>query len=363
MAAHRHGWIYGATIAFAFSFLAPRDARAGPWFDGGDDKLEDAYVDGDIDDEDVVAATGPCIGARAAGVALHGETWLGVVGVLKRLVSGKNEIGAMVVVGLALDRIAPSPPHMIADRAGAAGPSPPSSPPSPSAPLLAPPPPPLAPPPLAPPPPAPPPRAPPRPPPEPSPPPAPVAPPSAPDATSADSEGDGFPPRFARKCVAAALRAAGLGVDDTKLDDLVAHARSSAWLPETRLRAMRLWHDASRVTTTATSDTPSYYDAIGANLLFELRLTWRLDRLLYAGDEPSIERLRLERQEARGRVAVHVLEVLFAWRRALLAIDRTAPASRQGAEARLRAAEAAASLDVLTDGWFTEATTGGGAGQ
>jgi hypothetical protein len=153
--------------------------------------------------------------------------------------------------------------------------------------------------------------------------------------------------------VAAALRAAGLGVDDAPLDDLVSRARPSAWLPETRMRAMRLWHDASRVTTTAASEEPNYYDSVGANLLFELRLTWRLDRLLYAGDEPSIERVRLERQEARGRVAVHVLDVLFAWSRALLAIDRTAPASRERAEARLRVAEAAATLDVLTGGWFT----------
>jgi len=116
---------------------------------------------------------------------------------------------------------------------------------------------------------------------------------------------------------------------------------------------MRLWDDASHTTTAVTTDTSSVYDAVGANLVFELRLTWRFDRLLYAGDEPNIERVRLERQDARTRVATHVLEVLFNWQRMKIAAAEAPADSRERIEAHLRVAEAVATLDVLTGGWFS----------
>ena len=105
--------------------------------------------------------------------------------------------------------------------------------------------------------------------------------------------------------------------------------------------------------TATTTDTASFYDSIGANLVLELRLTWRFERLLYSGDEPTIERVRLERQDARSRVATHVLEVLFAWQRARVAENDAPPSSRELEEARLRQAEEVATLDVLTGGWFS----------
>ena len=116
---------------------------------------------------------------------------------------------------------------------------------------------------------------------------------------------------------------------------------------------MRLWDDAAHATTLATTDDTSYYDAIGANLVLELRLTWRLDRLLYAGDEPTLERVRLERQDARARVATRTLEALFAWQRAGVAEAGAAAGSPEKVDAELREAEAEATLDVLTGGWFS----------
>jgi hypothetical protein len=161
-------------------------------------------------------------------------------------------------------------------------------------------------------------------------------------------------PALARQCVAASLRAAGLGVDDARLDALVDRARSSAWLPETRMRAMRLWTDADHTTTLATTDTANFYDAVGANLVLELRLTWRFDRLIYAGDEPTLERVRLERQDARARLAQHTLEILFAWEKARVDESAAIVGSRDELDARLHVAEAQATLDVLTGGWFGE---------
>lgn len=160
-----------------------------------------------------------------------------------------------------------------------------------------------------------------------------------------------FPSALARDCVAAALRTAGLD-GDARLESIVSRAHASAALPETRLRAMRLWDDANHTTTLATTDGTNYYDAVGANLVLEARLTWRLDRLVYTGDEPTLERLRLERQEARARLSTRTLEALFAWERARVDASAALPDSQSRVEADLRAAEARATLDVLTGGRF-----------
>jgi hypothetical protein len=83
-------------------------------------------------------------------------------------------------------------------------------------------------------------------------------------------------------------------------------------------------------------------------------LTWRLDRLLYAGEEPTLERVRLEREQARSRIMSRVVEALFSWQRAWLEVGDAPAGSREQTEARLRAVESASVLDVMTGGWFSE---------
>jgi hypothetical protein len=160
-------------------------------------------------------------------------------------------------------------------------------------------------------------------------------------------------PSLARACVAAALRASGLGTGDSPIDALVARSRASAWLPDAHVRAMRLLAEGSHETTLATTDATNYYQMVGSHLVLELTLTWRLDRLLYAGDEPAAERLRLERLEARTQLTTRTLEALFSWQRALMDAGEALAGSEQELQARGRAAEARATLDVLTGGWFS----------
>jgi hypothetical protein len=291
------------------------DGRA----DAQQDDYEDRLVEGDIDQEDVAAfhLDGPGNrdgrarrddGAGSGSADGRGESWVSVVGFERSLLSGKNDVGAIIVVGLAFDRIAAGSGRRLAD------------------PML----------------------------------PSPAPSPPAHDGGAASQEASlAAAPALARECVAAALQTAGLGNDDERIDALVSRARASALLPETRLRAMRLWDDAAHATTLATTNDTNYYDAIGANLVLELRLTWRLDRWLYAGDEPTLERVRLERQEARTRIATRALETLFAWQRSTVAAEAAAVGSPERLEARLRAAEAEATLDVLTGGWFSNRAASG----
>jgi hypothetical protein len=307
-------------VALAIVFGRPSPARADPLFGAGENAREDAFVDGDFDEEDHVVMR---LGGHVGASDLHGQSWVSLVAFGKQLRSGRSDVGGFVVVGLALDRIATGPSHRLAD------------PPRPGRQAS------VTPPPRDPPPPAP------APVPVPVPAPAPMPGPTPPAKLEVSAA-------LARDTVAAALRASGLGVDDARIDDLVSRARASAWLPETRMRAMRLWNDATHTTTVASTDTANFYDAVGANLVLELRLTWRLERLLYAGDEGTLERVRLERLDARTRLATRTLEVLFGWDRATMEVRQAVAGSREEIEARVRAAEAEATLEVLTGGWFGE---------
>ena len=281
-------------------------ARADPRGIPPEDSLQDALDDGDIDEDDFPILSSRTSSRTEVGASpLHGGSWVSLVGFGRELMSGRNDVGGLVVVGLALDRIAAGATHRLAD----------------------------------------PPRA---------------TPPATATPTAPTQPRSIVAPALARDCVAAALRASGLGVDDSRIDALVARARASAWLPETRMRAMRLMTDAAHATTVAATDGTSYYEAIGANLVLELRMTWRFDRLLYAGDEPGLERTRLLRQQARSHLATRTLEVLFAWQRSVVEAQQAVAGSQEELDARLHASEAQATLDVLTDGWFSQR---GAAGQ
>jgi hypothetical protein len=282
-----------AALAGLWAFLAASAAHADPPVQSDENSVEDQLADGDIDTEDPAAMR---LGGLSRPVDTRGESWVTLVGFARQLTLGRSDVGGMVVVGLALDRMGAGSLHRIGDPPPAL-PSPPPVPPPPRVALVA--------------------------------------------------------PSLARQCVAAALRASGLGVDDSPIDALVSHSRASAWLPETRMRAMRLMTDMARATTLATTDGTNYYSAIGAHLVLELRLTWRFDRLLFAGDEPALERTRLERQAARSRMAGRTLEVLFAWQRAVVDAQTALAGSPEELQARLRVSEGLATLDVLTGGWFS----------
>lgn len=159
-------------------------------------------------------------------------------------------------------------------------------------------------------------------------------------------------PRLARRAVRAALRAGGFLRAQRRVASLSSRAKTSALLPEMRLRGARTRQDELRLTPT-TNDPYRYTQAGNTDLLFEARLTWQLDHLVFSDEEMNAERLRLKWSEARAALVKQVLAALFAWQKALLdAQDATLTVEQQGA-ARLAALEAETTLDVLTAGWFS----------
>jgi hypothetical protein len=85
---------------------------------------------------------------------------------------------------------------------------------------------------------------------------------------------------------------------------------------------------------------------VGRSRTFEVRATWRLDRLLFDGRELQMSSIDAARRRERRRLASRVIQTYFAWCKV------TARASRDGRFA-LAAEAATAELDALTDGWFS----------
>jgi hypothetical protein len=123
--------------------------------------------------------------------------------------------------------------------------------------------------------------------------------------------------------LAAAYRAAGLA--GILPGSFGARARLGGLVPAVSVRTGRdaSWHD----------EDPD----IGRGTTLEVRATWRLDRLVFDGRELQVVALEAARRRERRRLATHVIRTYYVWK-------------RSGS----RALEAAAELDALTNGWFSE---------
>ncbi len=316
MVSSRVSLLVASVATAAILFTAPPSARAASpssW----EDQRDDAFASADVDREDFghVLSARTASPTRSGGSSLRDETWISLAAMGGRTPAGASQLGAMAVVGIAFDRIAAKHGGAAEHPTGFAVPPAPAPAPSPS--------------------------------------PAPSPPPPATPSPAAVAAFDRPPPLdgvLARAVVQAAWKTAGVGADDTRVDEMVSRARASAALPETRLRVLKQVENGSQLD--ATVDESRYYDTIGSGLWLEARLTWRLDRLIYADDEPTLERVRLERQEARARLAAHVMDALIAWQRALFDCVEAPATSREHVLADLRRVEAEAMLDVLTGGRF-----------
>ncbi|MDC3955018.1 hypothetical protein [Polyangium jinanense] len=159
-------------------------------------------------------------------------------------------------------------------------------------------------------------------------------------------------PSVARAVVSAAIEHARLEEHVTRIDRVASRARASALLPELRLRVTRLL-DESRALSPTEYDPDRVTAAGGSSLWLEARATFRFDRLVFADEEVALERLREERAAARHKLEARVLEALFTWQRACVERDDETREPEARTRAVLTVMEADGTLDVLTGGFWS----------
>lgn len=164
-------------------------------------------------------------------------------------------------------------------------------------------------------------------------------------------------PAFAMSLVHAAWRVAGVSTIDVAIDDAIHRSHLAGLLPELRLRGVHDTEARLSITDDDRTETSRTNDSRTGGMLVEARLTFRFDRLLYADDEPSLERVRDERRTLRLRILALVVEAYGKFLRAEHARNSAPEGSLESEEAWLRAFEAQATLDALTDGAFSHASS------
>ena len=155
---------------------------------------------------------------------------------------------------------------------------------------------------------------------------------------------------IAQRAAREAIRAAGLDATDAEVDRMQSRARASALLPELRVRAQGTSAGTRDYVTDSGALETSYF---GPSYLIEGSLVFHLDRLAYSGQEARLERLRLERIEARARITQRVIDEIARWSKAT-AEERESPEGTDArADATARRVAAQMALDVWTSGWFS----------
>ncbi len=190
--------IVPAVLVLALLVLHPSTALAEPWFGWGQNHAEDRYESGDLDAEDLLDGT--IVGRSHNGAeSVRAGSWLTLGGFWRKLETGTGDLGLLLILGVALDKVAQGSVHDLAGGSIADGTAkwrPP--PPVPDPPPLI-----VSPPPLT-----------------ALPPPAANTPPPPP--LTIEQIRVVVTPGVARRAVAAAWRTSGLGVDDARIDSMVA---------------------------------------------------------------------------------------------------------------------------------------------
>jgi len=184
----------------------------------------------------------------------------------------------------------------------------------------------------------------------------PVAPPVAPPASTAPLVSFAqlrALTEFSRRATVVALGVAGAAAERRRLDSLASRARASALLPELRLRAARNTDQALRWVPT-TDDPSRITQADGAGLVLEVSATFRLDRLLFAREELTVERVRQQAGEERLKLEARVQSALLGLFRAHQLGCAGEPDDPKAAGQVIKGLELFQELDNLTAGWFSD---------
>lgn len=136
------------------------------------------------------------------------------------------------------------------------------------------------------------------------------------------------------KVLAAAYATAGLDTSPIR-----------SWNRRARLGGLVPWVSVRSGRNTSWQVAPD--PDIDHGMTIEVRATWRLDRLVFDGRELQAASIDAARRRERRRLASHVIRRYFEWRRA-------AEAASVQSRWQSRAEEAAAELDALTEGWFSD---------
>ena len=155
---------------------------------------------------------------------------------------------------------------------------------------------------------------------------------------------------LAQRAARVAIRVSGLAATDADVDGLATRSRVASLLPEVSVRGTQTQNGVRDYSADTGTVSQSDY---GPGFSIQGVVTFHFDKLAYSGQEGRLERLRLERIEARARISQRVIDEVGKWQRAV-AEERAEPdGSPARLDAMVRRTNAQMALDVWTGGWFS----------
>jgi hypothetical protein len=142
--------------------------------------------------------------------------------------------------------------------------------------------------------------------------------------------------------IATAYRTAGLA--DDPVPSWRTRSRWSALVPtlSSRIGNSQSWRDVTDPT-------------VNRALSYDVRASWRLERLVFDPNEPRFNAFDLARRRERRRIRAAVTHFYWSWLGARAALASAELEQRRRPVAALQAQRSQSELDALTDGWFTDA--------
>jgi hypothetical protein len=158
-------------------------------------------------------------------------------------------------------------------------------------------------------------------------------------------------PSLVLEVVAHAVVASGIEKMEQALRDQASRARTSGLLPELRLRGAMGLDQSSSLAGAGLYPGETTLRG-GSDSAGEIRLTFRLNRLIFDDSEPGLERLKLQLLQARQKLLETAMDLVFAWHRAVVTARDAGATEEERLQAAVSEAELGMRLHVLTGGWF-----------
>lgn len=144
----------------------------------------------------------------------------------------------------------------------------------------------------------------------------------------------------------------GFLTEEARIARLARRSRRSGLAPELRLRGVYGFDQ-----TTSLEDATGLYPGEtttrgGRDSLAEVRLTFRLDRLVYGDDETTLERHRTSQRDVQRKITQTAVDLVLKWWQSERGADDPELLPEEQAECAARAEAALVNLHLLTGGWF-----------
>ncbi len=150
-----------------------------------------------------------------------------------------------------------------------------------------------------------------------------------------------------------ALKNSHFSNTNSAINQLKSASKTSALLPEIRFRALR--NTSEDLTMSPTEYDPNRTTVAGGiSWGLDLRVGWKLDKLIFSDEHIQLEKMRKDLAEEKKKFQLEIIDLLSDWQTAWAMEHNSMATDEQIFANRLKRAKIESTLHLYTNGWFTK---------